>query len=363
MSSAEQQRMQFQKEREEIELQRQKLKATEVSGARPEAKPLSFHDETDMLMDELAGNSSNSNRNGNNGNNGSNGSSNNIQKVEQQSLKNIPLQGAMRGTENRTQTAPQPQGMKKISINNLFSSAPVPAPSSSVSFGAPPGIALLPNSGHNIVPTGVPFIYAAKNDIEPDYMGDFSMGSGTGADEDYEMSMRLIERMVFDDDDDDKNGQYDVAKIQPSSRYTFSDPPAIAKREEILPSSVPQFNMNVSGSSRFAVGQSLNVTALFAAARSQEEQGNPSPQYTQSYLSPRSPMDGSERRDRSGSFDVLSKLGHDAQSPSSRLTHDAQRATSFTPQSPSSRRLIIISITKIRLVCIFTILRVWRLIL
>lgn len=51
VSSAEQQRLQFQKEREEIEAQRLKMKSTEAAGTRTETKVLSFHDETDLLMD------------------------------------------------------------------------------------------------------------------------------------------------------------------------------------------------------------------------------------------------------------------------------------------------------------------------
>ena len=370
LSSAEQQRLQFQKEREEIELER--LKPKSARGASSDfmdsmmknnvtgGRTIGYHDECDQLMEELAGNAGSGNQN-------QNKSSVTTQQSEQESplLKRNQLLGAM-GMSNQqppatVQPPSTPPGMKKISLNNIFTTSS----SSSVNLAPPPGMPALPiyerkdsNASGSDAFIHPASSYMSSNRMQgiesaPEYIGDFSMGSGKGgADDDYEISMRLIERMVFDDDDDDDNGtdKYPPKRTeQTASRYSFSDPINLERsnntfQQDLTPLNMPQYYQQPpiipAVSPRFASGQSLSVNSLFAAARIQGENNNGivqmSPQPPQrSYLPPQSPLDNYGVRDRavtdrSQSFDVLARLGHHQEESASHRSYD------LPPQSPST---------------------------
>ena len=266
LTSAEQQRLQFQKEREEIELQRQKLKSSGES--RSGLKSVKFedlqgqsnidlssghtgyHDECDQLMDELAGTSGNKRNNNND---------ENFKQSQKLQLEHVVDTG--KGNQ------PFSLGMKKTSIGNIFNSvasSSIPAiknmeveanhailsippsvmsPTSHLNFNYESTINCNNSNNSKSNNQNSLFLYPAQSPIEihknlgekdflpsSDYMNELVMGADDmGGDDDYEISMRLIEQMVGDDDDDDvknnnKTNDYsDINKNDDKNRSNYKN--------------------------------------------------------------------------------------------------------------------------------------------
>ena len=332
LSSAENQRLQFEKEREEIELNRQNVRKMSgsasdvVADSRGQRRSSGYHDACDLLMDELAGKSCSIDVT----------KSDTIAQspaisVQSTGKSNMLMMAMGLGSESRTQ--PSPQGMKKISIDTIFSNTTVknntPIKPYSSSDHTP---------SSNLAPSS-PFSYdiadnSSARKLQPSHEVNFSKkdsdsfadGSLIEADDDYEISMRLIERMICGDDDydkDDKSTSYGASsKSQVQPLYSFFDappppppPPGInsahaAKHAGPVAYMQQQSMSNArspSGAPHVEGGVSLSIESLFETARRHELANN-------------SGVSMSHQRDRlqnhqdtSKTTDVLLKLGFGAQ--------------------------------------------------
>ena len=297
LSSAEHQRLQFEKEREEIELNRQNVR--KMSGSTSDAmadnrgqrRSSGYHDECDLLMDELAGKSCAIDLI----------KSDTIAQspaisVQSTGKSNMLMMAMGLGSEGKTQ--PSPQGMKKISIDTIFSNINVknntPIKPCSSSDHTP---------GSNLVPSS-PFSYDITDNssarkpqslhevnISRKESDSFADGSLIEADDDYEISMRLIERMICGDDDydkDDKSISYGASnKSQVQPLYSFFDappppPPGINTAHAPKHASPVAYMQQQSlsnarspiGASHLEGGVSLSIESLFETARRHELANN-----------------------------------------------------------------------------------------
>ena len=360
MSSAEQQRLQFEKEREEIEINRQNMR--KMSGANADAvvdnegqrRHSMYHDECDMLMDELAGKSPTT-------------KSVKVAAAPTQppiipaqatGKSNMLMMAMGLGGEGKTQ--PSPQGMKKISIDSIFSkintknSTPVntstasdhklsrtAVTSSNFSFDTMDN-----SSARKQQPSQE--IYSRKN--ESDSYTDSSL---IEADDDYEISMRLIERMICGDDDydkDDKSSSYNAAvKSQEQPLYSFFDtlqqPPTNIPMEEKQASPAGFMQHQSMSSVRSPSGAlqhqgggvSLSIDSLFESARKHELNNGGIAMSHQR-------KDVHHTQDTGRTTDVLLKLGFGAQTIQGNNGHDfvdnsvymQGSPIHFTPQKSSS---------------------------
>lgn len=353
MSSAEQQRQQFEKERLEIEMNRQNAKKlssgtsdSKGSSSTPGRNPL-YHDECDLLMDELAGKST--------------GAiaisvalptplSMHPPGLTVQSMgKSNMLLGAMGITEDKRGQASQ-QPMKKISLDHIFAKS-----AQAAHTPAPPGIRLVATNALNngMSSAGAPFSYdrnpspPSKHDggINYDEIGSYLIGSGgADADDDYEESMRMIDRMIGGDDDYDYFKEDKLPRVddvtngsQQTSRYTFPASSALTTEliSKPLVSSIykaPQQSAGVYAPLHTS-GVSLNVNTLFAAARLHGENSGGIVQMS-------NPSEMPSARDRSGSTDVLFKLGFGTQGQHQKeerrgvMNTFSQQGQPVTPQTP-----------------------------
>lgn len=317
LSSAEYQRQQFEREREEIQLKRQSAKENSGGGpgsttdaSNPGRLP-AYHDECDLLMDELAGKSN---------------SSVNVKSIvppqivtapEQLVVKSDLLLGAIGLRVNDRSPQPSPQGMKKINLDNIFSKK-------KAVLGPPPGIAIpqsiIPNVGMgglngSHIFSAVPAPLQHK-DFERE--SDFTKEAIADADDDYEVSMRMIDRMISGDDDYDKDdistSYSEACVMQPASRYAFTDSHA---------STINQFGMqqslgmslsslpSTSRSSPLCIGggdSTFSLSSMKILGDSSDGVGSMShTPYRSGYCSPAQTMQPTN---------VLLKLGYDALSPS-----------------------------------------------
>ena len=331
LSSAEHQRLQFEKEREEIELNRQN--ARKMSGSTSDAiadnrgqrRSSGYHDECDLLMDELAGKSCAVDVI----------KSDTIAQspdisVQSTGKSNMLMMAMGLGGEGKAQ--PSPQGMKKISIDTIFSNINVknntPIKPYSSSDHTP---------GSNLV-SSTPFSFditdnSSARKPQPLHEGNisrretdsFADGSLIEADDDYEISMRLIERMICGDDDYDKDdisisyGASNKSQVQPL--YSFFDapppppPPGIntahaAKHASPVAYMQQQSLSNArspSGAPHLEGGVSLSIESLFETARRHELATN------NGIAMPHQSDRVHHNQDTSKTTDVLLKLGFGAQ--------------------------------------------------
>lgn len=321
LSSAEFQRLQFEREREEIQLKRQNAKQLSggVTNSTSDASSLgripAYHDECDLLMDELAG-------------------KNNISA----NIKNIvPVQKAIvpeQPTGNRTlllaaiglgvddrSPQPSPQGMKKLNLDSIFTKKTTklaPPPGITMKHGMSPTIGMGSLNGSRIFSADPVPVQRENFEAEINFTKE---GSIADADDDYEVSMRMIDRMISGDDDYDKDdistSYSEACLLQPSSRYTFSDSHA---------STINQFGIqqslgmslsplpSTSRSSPLCIGGdnagmgSYSLSSLKIQGDSSEGIASMlQPPYQSGYCSP---------AQTSQPTNVLLKLGYDAQSPS-----------------------------------------------
>ena len=329
LSSAENQRLQFEKEREEIELNRQNVRKMSGSASDVVADKIGqrrssgYHDACDLLMDELAGKSCAIDVT----------KSDTIAQspaisVQSTGKSNMLMMAMGLGGESRTQ--PSPQGMKKISIDTIFSNITVKSNTPIKPYSSSDHT---PSS--NLVPSS-PFSYditdkSSARKLQPSHEVNFSKkdsdsfadGSLIEADDDYEISMRLIERMICGDDDydkDDESTSYGASsKTQLQPIYSFFDapppPPGInsahaAKHAGPVAYMQQQSMSNArspSGAPHVEGGVSLSIESLFETARRHE-------------LAHNNGVSMSHQRDRvqnhqdtSKTTDVLLKLGFEVQ--------------------------------------------------
>jgi hypothetical protein len=253
-TSAEQQRLQFEREREQILLDRQKSKKTpsgkvndfitsessnnSIAHERRATNNGSYHNDCDLLMDELANN------------------------VEGSHVTGSFDTDNKSGNDKGYSLLSPPPGTKKISLNSIFAS------SSSSSQPANPPEPIIPvanvhiqaNKGDNngifsqAFGTKIP-VYQPPRHEEEAHIGDISI------DEDFEASMRLIERMVFDDKEDDRNDNncYDT-QIQPSPQYSFFDGMPLSS------TNMSELEQHVPSTASNSPAVSVSVNSLFKAA-------------------------------------------------------------------------------------------------
>lgn len=330
LSSAEFQRQQFERERQEIQLKRQNAKQTSSGGPgsigdASSGRLPAYHDECDLLMDELAG-KSNSSMNMK--------STVPVQIVtapEQPAGKSNLILGAIGLGVNDRSPQPSPQGMKKINLDNIFSKkkavlGPPPGmtgPPPGMS-GPPPGITIPQSSTLNVGMGGlngshtfsaVPVTLQHK-DFERE--SDFTKEAIVDADDDYEVSMRMIDRMISGDDDYDKDdistSYSETSVAQPASRYAFSDSHAATINQFGLqqPLGMSQSSIpSTSRSSPLCIGgdSTFSLSSMKIQGESNDSLGSMShTPYRSGYCSPSQPQ-------TMQSTNVLLKLGYDAQSP------------------------------------------------
>ena len=356
MSSAEQQRQQFEKERLEIEMNRQNAK--KLSGGNSDQKGSSlapgrnplYHDECDLLMDELAGKSS-----------GSITLSMASPAPISTHPPGIPLQsvgksnlllGAMGLTEDKRGQASH-QSMKKISLDHIFAKS-----AQAVHAPAPTGIRLVAtnalSNGVGMPNAGALFSYD-RNPVLPskldgginyDEIGGYLIGSGGSAeaDDDYEESMRMIDRMIGGDDDydyfkEDKASMMDDVNNAPqqTSRYTFPVSSSAAEstsKPTVSSHFTAQQQSTAVNAPPHTSGVSLNVNTLFAAARLHGENRG-------GIVKMSNPSELVSAQDRSVSTDVLFKLGFGAQGQLQKeerrggsMNSFSQQSQPVTPQTP-----------------------------
>jgi hypothetical protein len=351
MSSAEQQRLQFEKEREEIEVNRQNMR--KMSGANADVvvdnegqrRHSMYHDECDILMDELAGKSPTTKA----VKVAAAPTQSPIIPAQATGKSNMLMMAMGLGGEGKTQ--PSPQGMKKISIDSIFSNintknaTPVntstaidhnlsrnTVTSSNFSFDTMDN-----SSARKQQPSQE--IYSRKN--ESDSYTDSSL---IEADDDYEISMRLIERMICGDDDydkDDKSSSYNAAvKSQEQPLYSFFDalqqPPTDMPIEEKQASPAGFMQHQSMSSVRSPSGAlqhqgggvSLSIDSLFESARKHELANNGGIAMSHQR------KDVHNTQDTGRTTDVLLKLGFGAQTIQGNNGHDFVDNSVYMQGSP-----------------------------
>lgn len=320
-TSAEQQRLQFEREREQIVLDRQKTKqkssegmnhflsseppnvsVTNINRVTTESTTGSYHNDCDLLMIELA---NNDNSNGN------------VTRSHNTEIK----------ARSEGPSLHSPPGTKKVSLDSIFASSS----STSQSVTSLQSIIPVADLNMNGRGEGIGNIFsqgsATENSVhqrhrfeEEGHIGDSSI------DEDFEAHMRLIERMVFDDKEDDRddNNHYETSsQIHPSSQYSFVDSLPLPSTNEF------KAEQHASSEVIKSPSVSLSVNSLFSAAKLKSEGGRgivqishpqsrsysvSSPSlHASTYIAESPDGRGRSFSDRSASFDVLSKLGFESQ--------------------------------------------------
>ena len=330
MSSAEQQRLQFEKEREEIEVNRQNMR--KMSGANADVvmdnegqrRHSMYHDECDMLMDELAGKNLTTNA----VKVAAAPTQSPIIPVQATGKSNMLMMAMGLGGEGRTQ--PSPQGMKKISIDSIFSNVntknATPTSTSTTSDqNLSRNAVTISNFSFDTMDNSSARNQQPSQEINygKNESNSFTGSSLIEADDDYEISMRLIERMICGDDDydkDDKSSSYGTAvKSQEQPLYSFFDtlsPPATKvpiEEKQASPAGFIQHQSmsNVRSPSGALQHQggcvSLSIDSLFESARKHELANNGGIAMSHQR------KDVHNTQDTSKTTDVLLKLGFGAQ--------------------------------------------------
>jgi hypothetical protein len=361
LSSAEYQRLQFEREREEIQLKRQNAKQSSGGGpgsmkdASNAGRLPAYHDECDALMDELAGKSN---------------SAINMKSIAPVQIVTAPLREQTVGKSNLLLGAmglgvsdrspqPSPQGMKKINLENMFSKKKtVLGPPPGIT-GPPPGITIPHSSTPNVGMGGLngSHIFSAvpapiqHKDFERET--DFTKEAVADADDDYEVSMRMIDRMISGDDDYDKDDistSYSEACVtQPASRYAFSDTHASTINQFGLQQSLGMSLSSIPSTSRSSpvcIGgdSTFSLSSMKIQGESNDSLGSMShTPYRSGYSTP-----GQTHTQAVQPTNVLLKLGYDPQSPN-RNTDNRTDTAVLHLSSPaplnSSQKLVTIPST------------------